>query len=210
MSAVAGTPAILGGAPVRTVDYPSWPVWDDGERRRLEQVLEAIGKVQWQTRRFVVLNAFGPALGVSAQAIVDAAKGSGLYQSVELIDHARRSDLWAIAPTLTPRDAFVRSAQKTRIDVDARYLYGSPGAGLGGVRHGGPGGFPGSSPSPCSCGSVQQPPSGGNSAGSLARIPGERPRPLAGLLPVRPPRRTPRPWTSTRMAPPSSRTSRSA
>ena len=32
--------------------------------------------------------------------------------------------------TLTPRDAFVRSAQKTRIDVDARYLYGSPGAGL--------------------------------------------------------------------------------
>ncbi len=32
--------------------------------------------------------------------------------------------------TLTPRDAFVRSAQKTRIDADARYLYGSPGAGL--------------------------------------------------------------------------------
>ena len=32
--------------------------------------------------------------------------------------------------TLAPRDAFVRSAQKTRIDVDARYLYGAPGAGL--------------------------------------------------------------------------------
>jgi dTDP-4-amino-4,6-dideoxygalactose transaminase len=39
-------PAVLGGTPVRGHDYPSWPVWDDGERGRLSEVLEAGG--WWQ------------------------------------------------------------------------------------------------------------------------------------------------------------------
>ena len=46
MSAIIDTPAILGGNPVRISDYPSWPVWDEGERARLLQVLEAGG--WWQ------------------------------------------------------------------------------------------------------------------------------------------------------------------
>ncbi|MGI9052628.1 MAG: DegT/DnrJ/EryC1/StrS family aminotransferase [Ilumatobacteraceae bacterium] len=39
-------PAVLGGNPVRREDYPSWPVWDDGERDGLLGVLEAGG--WWQ------------------------------------------------------------------------------------------------------------------------------------------------------------------
>lgn len=39
-------PAVLGGSPVRSTDYPSWPVWDDGERALLLQVLDDGG--WWQ------------------------------------------------------------------------------------------------------------------------------------------------------------------
>jgi dTDP-4-amino-4,6-dideoxygalactose transaminase len=46
MTSVSDTPAVLGGAPVRAVDYPSWPVWDDDERTRLLGVLDAGG--WWQ------------------------------------------------------------------------------------------------------------------------------------------------------------------
>jgi dTDP-4-amino-4,6-dideoxygalactose transaminase len=40
------TPAILGGTPVRSADYPPWPVWDDDERTRLLHTLDAGG--WWQ------------------------------------------------------------------------------------------------------------------------------------------------------------------
>ncbi len=40
------TPAILGGTPVRSTDYPPWPVWDDDERTRLLRTLDAGG--WWQ------------------------------------------------------------------------------------------------------------------------------------------------------------------
>ncbi len=46
MTSLLGTPAILGGSPIRSVDYPSWPVWDAGEREGLLTVLEAGG--WWQ------------------------------------------------------------------------------------------------------------------------------------------------------------------
>ncbi len=46
MSSFADTPAMLGGTPVRSTDYPAWPVWDDDERTRLNAVLEAGG--WWQ------------------------------------------------------------------------------------------------------------------------------------------------------------------
>ncbi len=39
-------PAILGGTPIRSSDYPAWPVWDDGEREGLLGVLDAGG--WWQ------------------------------------------------------------------------------------------------------------------------------------------------------------------
>ena len=43
MSSIIDKPAILGGAPVRTADYPSWPVWDGHERENLLEVLDAGG-----------------------------------------------------------------------------------------------------------------------------------------------------------------------
>jgi dTDP-4-amino-4,6-dideoxygalactose transaminase len=46
MTAALDTPALLGGKPVRAVDYPAWPVWDEGERERLLGVLDAGG--WWQ------------------------------------------------------------------------------------------------------------------------------------------------------------------
>ena len=47
MSTLTGErPAILGGAPVRTSDYPAWPVWDDRERDLLVDTLDAGG--WWQ------------------------------------------------------------------------------------------------------------------------------------------------------------------
>ncbi|HSL75186.1 MAG TPA: DegT/DnrJ/EryC1/StrS family aminotransferase [Ilumatobacteraceae bacterium] len=46
MSRIEDLPAVLGGTPIRSVDYPSWPVWDDRERNGLTAVLEAGG--WWQ------------------------------------------------------------------------------------------------------------------------------------------------------------------
>jgi len=46
MTSIIDTPAVLGGTPVRSTDYPSWPVWDDGERDGLLQVLDDGG--WWQ------------------------------------------------------------------------------------------------------------------------------------------------------------------
>jgi len=39
-------PAVLGGTPVRSTDYPTWPIWDDGEREGLLAVLDQGG--WWQ------------------------------------------------------------------------------------------------------------------------------------------------------------------
>ncbi|MFM7064223.1 MAG: DegT/DnrJ/EryC1/StrS family aminotransferase [Actinomycetes bacterium] len=43
---MSGRPAVLGGEPLRTADYPSWPVWDDRERELLNATLEKGG--WWQ------------------------------------------------------------------------------------------------------------------------------------------------------------------
>jgi len=45
-SVTDGIPAILGGVPSVTEPYPSWPIWDDGERALLSETLEAGG--WWQ------------------------------------------------------------------------------------------------------------------------------------------------------------------
>ena len=46
MTSLIERPAVLGGAPVRQRDYPSWPVWDEHERTGLLEVLDAGG--WWQ------------------------------------------------------------------------------------------------------------------------------------------------------------------
>jgi dTDP-4-amino-4,6-dideoxygalactose transaminase len=46
MAGLIDIPAILGGTPVRSTDYPSWPAWDGGEGERLLAVLDAGG--WWQ------------------------------------------------------------------------------------------------------------------------------------------------------------------
>lgn len=61
----------------------------------------------FKKRRFVVLNAFGPEVGVSVQPLAAAAQKLGLYDSVTVVDFARRADLLAIAPTLAPLDVLV-------------------------------------------------------------------------------------------------------
>ncbi len=35
-------PAILGGEPLRRRDYPTWPIWDEADRARLNTVLETL------------------------------------------------------------------------------------------------------------------------------------------------------------------------
>jgi dTDP-4-amino-4,6-dideoxygalactose transaminase len=46
MTSIIDTPAVLGGTPVRSAPYPSWPVWDGGERAGLLDVLDTGG--WWQ------------------------------------------------------------------------------------------------------------------------------------------------------------------
>jgi dTDP-4-amino-4,6-dideoxygalactose transaminase len=43
MSSIIDKPAVLGGTPVRSADYPSWPVWDGHDRENLLSVLDAGG-----------------------------------------------------------------------------------------------------------------------------------------------------------------------
>lgn len=59
------------------------------------------------TRRMVILNAYGPQVGCSADSLVAAASKTGLFDSVEVIDFARIDDVVAILPALTPLDAVV-------------------------------------------------------------------------------------------------------
>jgi dTDP-4-amino-4,6-dideoxygalactose transaminase len=46
MTGTIDSPAALGGTPIRSTDYPSWPVWDNDERSRLLATLDAGG--WWQ------------------------------------------------------------------------------------------------------------------------------------------------------------------
>lgn len=46
MTSIMDRPALIGGTPVRSSDYPSWPIWDDHERSNLLETLDAGG--WWQ------------------------------------------------------------------------------------------------------------------------------------------------------------------
>ncbi len=79
---------------------PTYKIDADAARAQLQQV-------QFGKRRLVVLNAYGPQLGLDAGPLVSAAKATGLYDSVESIDYVRKSDVLALLPTLTGIDAVV-------------------------------------------------------------------------------------------------------
>lgn len=66
-----------------------------------------LGKVKAKTRRMVILNAYGPQVGLPVTPLADAAKKLGLFDSVEVVDFARMDDATAVLPTLTGLDVLV-------------------------------------------------------------------------------------------------------
>ncbi len=65
------------------------------------------GAVQPHTRRLVVLNSYGPQVGLDAAPIAAKAKETGVFDSIEVVNFARAADAIALLPTLTPLDAVV-------------------------------------------------------------------------------------------------------
>ncbi len=66
-----------------------------------------IAKVTFGTRRLLLLSAYGPQVGVTAANIVAAAEKTGLFDRVDVVHFARRGDLAALLPVLTPLDVVV-------------------------------------------------------------------------------------------------------
>ena len=66
-----------------------------------------VGLGSYQQRRLVIFNAYGPQVGVDVAPIKQAAEKTGLYDSVLVIDFARRRDVDLLLPALTPLDAVV-------------------------------------------------------------------------------------------------------
>lgn len=62
---------------------------------------------QFGKRRFVVLNAYGPEVGLDPAPLLAAAKATGVYDSVEAINYVRKADVFGLLPTLTGIDAVV-------------------------------------------------------------------------------------------------------
>lgn len=72
-----------------------------------EAAWATFSQVQLKKRRVVILNAYGPEVGLDAKPIATAAKASGRFDTVDVIDYARSADLFAVVPTLTPLDVLV-------------------------------------------------------------------------------------------------------
>ena len=66
-----------------------------------------LAKVTFGTRRLLLLSAYGPQVGVTAANIVAAAEKAGVFDRVDLVHFARRGDLAALLPQLTPLDVVV-------------------------------------------------------------------------------------------------------
>lgn len=62
---------------------------------------------QFGKRRFVVINAYGPEVGLDPAPVLAAAKATGVYDSVEAINYVRKADVFSLLPTLTGIDAVV-------------------------------------------------------------------------------------------------------
>lgn len=67
----------------------------------------AAADVTWGKRRLLLLSAYGPAVGVDAASIVAAAQKTGLFERVDVVHFARRTDLKATLPLLSPLDVVV-------------------------------------------------------------------------------------------------------
>lgn len=72
-----------------------------------EQVRQRLAQVVPRQRRCVVLNAYGPELGVDPAAVVSAAKASGRFDRVDVVNYVRASDIELTLPALTALDAVV-------------------------------------------------------------------------------------------------------
>jgi hypothetical protein len=68
---------------------------------------EMLAKVSFGQRRLVILSAFGPQVGVSTTDIESTGQNTGLFDQVQTIHFARRSDLEQVLPTLTPLDVVI-------------------------------------------------------------------------------------------------------
>jgi hypothetical protein len=66
-----------------------------------------LGAVAFGVRRLVLLSAYGPGVGADLTTLEQAAAATGRFDRVEVLHHARRADLRAILPTLTPLDAVI-------------------------------------------------------------------------------------------------------
>lgn len=79
---------------------PTYKIDADLARAQLQQV-------QFGKRRLVVLNAYGPQVGLDATPVATAGKATGLFDGVEIIDYVRKADVMALLPTLTGVDVVV-------------------------------------------------------------------------------------------------------
>jgi len=85
----------------------------------------ALQKVKAKTRRLVIFNAYGAQVGLSAAPVAAAANAAGVFDSVEVIEFARVSDLSSTLPSLTAIDAVVwigASVQEIFSDKSAKPL----------------------------------------------------------------------------------------
>jgi hypothetical protein len=72
-----------------------------------ELVRQRLSQVADRQRRCVILNAYGPELGLDPAAIVTAAKNSGRFDRVDVIHYVRAADIELLLPSLTPLDAVI-------------------------------------------------------------------------------------------------------
>jgi dTDP-4-amino-4,6-dideoxygalactose transaminase len=117
--------AIEGGTPLRTVPYPSWPVWDEREERQLLEVLHSGrwgildgGKVSQFERAFAAFQGAERALCVTSgtAALEVALRALGIGPGDEVIT----SPYTFVA---TPSAAFLVGARPIFADIDpATYL----------------------------------------------------------------------------------------
>ncbi len=64
-------------------------------------------RVAWGKRVLLILSAYGPEVGFDTDPIAEAVDASGVFDAIEVIHYARRSDLLARLPALTPLDVVV-------------------------------------------------------------------------------------------------------
>ncbi len=64
-------------------------------------------RVAWGKRVLLILSAYGPEVGFDTDPIAEAVDASGVFDAIEVIHYARRSDLLDRLPALTPLDVVV-------------------------------------------------------------------------------------------------------